>query len=77
MRPLFEDPAAVLRQADAVMRAMQPAFTAAFYRDGITYRARFEYPGVLLVFDRSCGALVAKSRAGRPRDLARPRRGKT
>lgn len=77
MRPYFEDPAALLRQADAVMRAMQPAFTTSFCRDGIAYRARFEYPGVLLVFARSCGTLVAKSRTGRPHELARPRRGKT
>lgn len=73
MRPYFEDPAALLRQADAVMRAMQPAFTTSFCRDGVTYRARFAYPGVLLVFDRACGLLVAKSRTGRPRELAKSR----
>ena len=43
MRPAHEDAAAVLRQADAVMRAMQPAFTATFHRHGIPYRVRFEY----------------------------------
>ena len=70
MRPPFEDPADVLRQADAVMRAMQPAFTASFSRNGITYRARFEYPGVLLVYCRNSGELIARSAPGKPHALA-------
>ena len=70
MRPCFEDPAAVLRQADAVMTAMQPAFTAHFHRNGVAYRARFDYPGVLLVYCRNTGELIAKSRRGRPCELA-------
>lgn len=63
MRSLQEDTAAVLRQADAVMRAMQPAFTATFHRSGIAYRVRFEYPGLLSVYCRNTGELIAKGRA--------------
>lgn len=70
MRPGFEEPAAVLRQAAAVMKAMQPALTVHFHRYGVAYRARFEFPGVLLVYCRNTGELIAKSRRGRPCELA-------
>ena len=74
MRPPFENPAAVLRQADAVLRALQPAMTAAFHAWGNAYRARFDYPGVIRVFDRNTGELVACSRPGKPSHLARAKR---
>ena len=76
MRPPFENLAELLRQADAVLRALQPAMTAAFHVWGHTYRARFDYPGVLRVFDRNTGELVACSRPGKPTHLARVRRAK-
>jgi hypothetical protein len=70
MRPPLENPAAVLLRADAVMRAMQPAFSCYFHEAGIAYRARFEYPGVLSVYDRHSGDLVAVSEPGHPRRIA-------
>lgn len=70
MRPVYERPADVLRTADAVMRASQPCFTATFHHFGQAYRARWVYPGRLFVYDRHTGALVAKSRLGRPAVLA-------
>lgn len=60
----------MLRQAAAVMTAMQPAFTAHFHRDGVAYRVRFAYPGVLRVYCRNTGELIAKSRCGRSCELA-------
>lgn len=54
-----------------MMRAAQPAFTTSFHFEGLAYRARFVYPGRLLVYDRHTGELVAKSRAGRPSILAK------
>ncbi|MFM9914318.1 MAG: hypothetical protein ACKVOX_00810 [Rhizobacter sp.] len=70
-RPPFESPAALLRQADRVLCAMQPAFSTAFSADGIGYRASFDYRRrVLSVFDRNTGELVAHSRPGDPRRLA-------
>lgn len=73
-RPPYEDPAALLRQADAVLRAMQPASSTAFHVFGIAYRARWDYPGVVRVFDRNTGELIATSRPGQPTRLAAPRR---
>ncbi len=71
MRPPFENPAALLIQADAVLRALQPAMTAGFHVWGHTYRARWDYPGVVRVFDRNTGELLARSRPGKPTHLAR------
>lgn len=62
----FESPADLLRQADRVLRAMAPAWSAHFRADGISYRARFDYPGRVSVFDRNTGELVARSRPGQP-----------
>lgn len=70
MRPPFENPAALLRQADAVLQAMQPAGAADFHDAGVTYRARWDYPGIVRVFDRNTGELIATSRPGRPTCLA-------
>jgi len=66
----FECPGELLRQADRVMRMAQPAFTATFHANGMAYRARWDYPGRLSVCDRNTGELVARSRLGRPTELA-------
>ncbi|MEI2678413.1 MAG: hypothetical protein V9G29_11480 [Burkholderiaceae bacterium] len=68
-RPPFENPAQLLRQADRVLRAMQPATSTHFSADGISYRARFDYPGYVSVFDRNTGELVAQSLPGNPTKL--------
>src|SRR3990167_4312504 len=70
MRPHWEDPAALLRQADAVLRGMLPAWSAHFWAGGVAYRARFDYPGRVSVLDRNTGELIARSRPGRPTELA-------
>ena len=70
MRPRYEDPAALLRQADAVLRAMLPAWSAHFWAGGASYRARFDYPGRVTVLDRNTGEVIARSRVGRPTELA-------
>lgn len=66
MRSVEEDPAALLRQANRVLIAMQPAMTASFHSQGVAYRVRFDYPGTVSVFQRNTGELVARSRCGRP-----------
>ena len=64
------EPAELLRQADRVLRAMQPAFSVHFAARGVSYRARFDYPGRVSVFDRNTGELLARSRPGHPAELA-------
>ena len=73
MRPPF-NPAELLRQADAVLRSVQPASSTSFCVCGYTFRARFDYPGVVRVYDRNTGELLACSRPGKPTHLARTRR---
>lgn len=60
------DLGALLRQAHHVLIAMQPATTASFHVHGEAYRVRFDYPGIVSVFHRNTGELVARSRRGRP-----------
>jgi len=60
------DPPALLRQAAAVMQAMQPAASAQFYAGGTSYRARFDWPGRVRVFDRNTGELIVQSLPGQP-----------
>ncbi|MFZ2648561.1 MAG: hypothetical protein WA210_00515 [Burkholderiaceae bacterium] len=69
-RPFELEPADLLRQADRVLRAMQPAFSVHFAAWGYSYRARFDYPGRVSVFDRNTGELIARSRPGHPSKLA-------
>ena len=70
-----EEPAALLRQAHRVLIALQPAMTASFHSWGEAYRVRFDYPGILSVYHRNTGELVARSRRGRPTvPAALPRR---
>jgi hypothetical protein len=66
MHPPREEPAALLRQAHRVLIALQPAMTASFHSWGEAYRVRFDYPGILSVYHRNTGELVARSRRGRP-----------
>ena len=74
MRPPF-NPAELLRQADAVLRSRQPTSSADFYAcDGYAFRARFDYPGVVSVYDHNTGDLLACSRPGKPTHLARTKR---
>ena len=73
MRPPF-NPAELLRQADAVLRSWRPASAANFYACGYAFRARFDYPGVVSVYDGNTGDLLACSRPGKPTHLARPKR---
>ena len=70
IRPRYEDRAALLRQADAVLRAMRPAWSAHFWAGGVSYRARFDYPGWVTVLDRNTGEVIARSRVGQPTVLA-------
>lgn len=66
----YVTPADLLRQADSVLRSAAPTWTASFHADGFAYRARFAYPGILSVFTRNTGELVARSRPGQPTKLA-------
>lgn len=78
MHPPGQDPAALLRQAHHVLIALQPAMSATFHSAGVPYRVRFDYPGVVSVFHRNTGELIARSRRGRPMlPAALPRRGRT
>jgi 2-oxo-4-hydroxy-4-carboxy--5-ureidoimidazoline (OHCU) decarboxylase len=70
MHPPRNEPAALLRQAHLVLTALQPAMTASFHSWGEAYRARFDYPGIVSVFHRNTGELVARSRRGRPTEPA-------
>lgn len=64
---------ALLRIADAVMREAQPAHSATFHVFSTAYRVRWEYPGRLVVSHRNDGAIVARSKWGRPTKLERER----
>ena len=70
MHPPREEPAALLRRAHHVLIALQPAMTASFHSWGEAYRVRFDYPGVVSVYHRNTGELVARSRRGRPTEPA-------
>lgn len=77
MQPAREEAAALLRQAHNVLIALQPAMTASFRSGGQAYRVRFDYPGIVSVFHRRTGELVARSRRGMPTaPAALPRRGR-
>ena len=74
MRPDFPAPAELLRLADAHLRSLQPAMKTHFHHGGWPYRVRFDYPGCVLVCDGASGALLARSRPGRPTTPASVRR---
>ena len=59
-------PAVLLRLADAHLRSLQPAQRAHFRHWGHGYRVQWVYPGRVLVFDDTTGALLARSLPGRP-----------
>lgn len=71
------DPVELLRRADAVLRSAQPATTTTFTAYGTSYRARWEYPGRVLVYVRGTGALIVRSRPGQPTKPERERRART
>ena len=73
MHPHAPAPAELLRQADAHLRSLQPAMQARLHLWGGMYRARFEYPGRVLVYCGANGALLARSAPGRPTKLAKLR----
>lgn len=72
MQPPRKEPAELLRQAHHVLIALQPAMSATFHSVGAAYRVRFDYPGVVSVYHRNTGELVARSRPGRPTVPAAP-----
>ena len=59
-------PAELLQQANAVLLASWPTLKGTFSRDGINCVFRFDHPGVLRVYERNTGALMAQSQPGRP-----------
>ena len=73
MHPHAPAPAELLRQADAHLRSLQPAMQARFHHWGRMYRARFEYPGRVLVYCGATGGLLARSAPGRPTKPAKLR----
>jgi hypothetical protein len=68
-----------LRTAAAVLESRQPAWTAFFRLDGTPCRARWHWPGVVVVCDDNTGETLARSLPGRPAEadaetIARARR---
>ena len=63
------DPSALLRLASQVLQSRMPTWQARFTHEGMAYRARFEFPGVVSVADDNTGALLARSRPGRPTEV--------
>lgn len=77
MPPPFA-PEELLRAADQVMRARWPTLRPTFYFRGQSMCCQFIYPGELRVHCAHSGALLARSRVGRPTTPAvirKPRRG--
>jgi hypothetical protein len=70
----IRSPAELLQLADRVLKSLQPAMQAHFYCDGWSLRARWDYPGILSVYERNSGVLLARSRRGQPTKLAAPRK---
>ena len=68
-------PAELLQAADRIMKSLQPAMQTSFYCAGWPCRARWDYPGILSVYDRASGQLLARSRRGQPTKPAALRKG--
>ncbi len=64
-------PAALLRLAAQVLESRMPAWNARFLHEGMPYRARFAFPGVVIVTDDNTGAVLARSRPGMPTEMDR------
>lgn len=62
----FAMPAALLNGASQALAPRQPQWKANFYFDGVRYLARFDWPGVVQVFEVVTGELVARSKPGQP-----------
>ena len=56
------------------MKSLQPAMQASFHVAGWPYRARWDYPGILIVYCRATGVLLARSRRGQPTKPAAKRK---
>lgn len=67
----FIKPEALLLQAHSVLSAMQPAFSVHFHSHGVAFRARFDYPGRVSVYEKNTGELIVRSRPGRPTEVAK------
>jgi hypothetical protein len=62
-------PAALLQAAARVLEARRPQAQASFHLDGFRYRARFDWPGVVSVFNDADGMPLARSKPGRPLEV--------
>jgi hypothetical protein len=52
--------------AAAVLESRQPTWTAYFRLDGAAFRARWAWPGVVVVCDDNTGEVLARSLPGKP-----------
>lgn len=62
----FCTPAALLKAAAQALVPRQPQWKATFHCEGARYLARFDWPGVVQVFEEGSGVLVARSKPGHP-----------
>lgn len=64
--PERRSPEALLAAADAAIRKALPSLDVQFDLPPWRYRAKLEYPGSLAVYSARSGALLTRSRPGRP-----------
>jgi hypothetical protein len=62
----MRDRLALLRMGANVLQSRMPTWQARFSCDGVAFRARFEWPGVVTVADDNTGETLARSMPGRP-----------
>jgi hypothetical protein len=60
------DRTALLCTAASVLLSRMPTWQARFSAHGGTYRARFEWPGIVTVADDNTGEVLARSVCGKP-----------
>ena len=58
--------ASILPEAATVLQSRMPTWKARFRHRGHMVRARFEWPGVVSVYDDESGELLARSLFGKP-----------
>lgn len=58
--------AELLRTGASVLLSRMPTWQARFTLNGMPFRARFEWPGVVTVSGENTGELLARSEPGRP-----------
>lgn len=56
----------LLRTAASVLQSRMPTWQARFMVYGHPFRARFEWPGVVVVTDDNTGEVLARSVCGKP-----------